>query len=66
MLQGPGGLPRAIGTGIGRKCSRLLLVKSWTWLNKGDTASLAALILAPIDSAELQPGVTHGLGFAHS
>jgi len=44
----------------------LLLVKSWTWLNKGDTASLAALILAPIDSAELQPGVTHGLGFAHS
>jgi hypothetical protein len=35
-------------------------------LNKADAASLAALILDLIESAELQPGATHGLSFSHS
>ena len=35
-------------------------------LNKAETASLATLILDLIEPAKLQPGATHGLGFAHT
>jgi hypothetical protein len=35
-------------------------------LNKANATSLAALIFDLIESAKLQPGATHGLGFSHS